>query len=260
MRFRVKPDKTGVLLALAAACWTVGAAAQPMEEAMQVTDAKDQAARQTQQQIDRIVSETDELTSEYVAASKEVDGLEVYNRLLEKQIEDQQRELSELAESMEEVTKTERQVTPLMVRMIDALESFVEMDLPFLLEERKKRVETLREMMQRADVSVAEKMRRVLEAYQIENEYGRSIEAYKGTLEVDGEERQVDFLRIGRIGLYFQTEDSERTGRWNPREGGWEDLGRDARRAVRDGLRIAREQIAPDLLMVELPAPGEGAR
>lgn len=260
MKPRINPGRhAGPLLALTAVLWAAGAGAQQVDQAMQVSESKNDAARQAQQQINQIVDETDELTSQYVNVTKEVDGLKVYNRLLEKQIEDQQREMSQLAESMDRVTMIERQVTPLMLRMIDALDRFVQLDMPFLMQERRQRVQQLREMMERADVSVAEKMRRVLEAYQIENEYGRSIEAYKGTLEVDGSERQVDFLRIGRIGLYFQTEDRERTGRWDHETGQWTELGGAHRRDIRDGLRIARKQIAPDLLMLPLPAPGEAS-
>lgn len=252
--------QAGKALMLVAACWFAAAQAQQVEEAMQSTETKNNAARQAQEQIDQVVAETDDLSEEYQTITKEVDGLKIYNRLLDKQIEHQQQELANLAESMEQVTTTERQVTPLMVRMIDALEQFIEMDMPFLEAERRDRVERLRDMMQRADVSVAEKMRSVLEAYQIENEYGRSIEAYKGNLELDDGARQVDFLRIGRIGLYFRTEDGEHSGRWNHRTGEWESIGGGVRRDIRNGLRIAREQIAPDLLMLPLPAAGEAKR
>lgn len=252
--------QAGKGLVLFAACWVAAAQAQQVDQAMQSTEAKNTAARQTQQQIDQVVDETDDLSEEYQTVTKEVDGLKIYNRLLEKQVEHQQRELSDLSSSMEQVTTTERQVTPLMVRMIDALEQFIEMDMPFLEAERKDRVARLRDMMERADVSVAEKMRSVLEAYQIENEYGRSIEAYKGSLELDDGDRQVDFLRIGRIGLYYRTEDGENTGRWNHRTGEWESMGGGVRRDIRDGLRIARKQIAPDLLMLPLPTAGEAKR
>ena len=37
----------------------------------------------------------------------------------------------------------------------------------------------------------------ILEAYQIEAEYGRTVSAYDGTVNVDGEELAVEFLRIG---------------------------------------------------------------
>lgn len=253
------PALRGTAALILAGC-LAAAQAQELEQAMQTAQQRDQAARQTQQEIDRVVARTDDLAEEYLTASKEVDGLNIYNRLLERQIEDQQRELDELSGSMREVTRTERQVMPLMLRMIDALERFVELDLPFLPAARRDRVERLRDMMERADVSVAEKMRQVLQAYQTENEYGRTIEAFKGSLKLEGEERQVDFLRVGRIGLYFQTEDQERTGRWNHEAGEWTSLGAGERRHVRDGLRIARKQIAPDLLMLPVPAPGEGER
>ena len=83
-----------------------------------------------------------------------------------------------------------------MLKMIDALDQFVELDMPFLLEERRQRVAFLRTLLERSDVTVAEKFRRLLEAYEIENDYGRTIESYKGSLDVDGASREVDFLRI----------------------------------------------------------------
>lgn len=261
MTARLESGKqAGRILVLVAACGLAAAQAQEVGQAMQSTESKNNAARQAQTEIDQVVAETDDLSEEYQTVTKEVDGLKIYNRLLEKQVEHQQRELSDLSSSMEQVTTTERQVTPLMVRMIDALGQFIEMDMPFLEEERRARVERLRGMMERADVSVAEKMRSVLEAYQIENEYGRSIEAYKGNLELDEGDREVDFLRIGRIGLYFRTEDGEHSGRWDHRAGEWQSLGAGVRRDIRDGLRIAREQIAPDLLMLPLPAAGEASQ
>ena len=38
-----------------------------------------------------------------------------------------------------------------------------------------------------------------MEAYSIEGEYGRTIETYEDAIEIDGEEKVVNILRIGRI-------------------------------------------------------------
>jgi hypothetical protein len=147
-----------------------------------------------------------------------------------------------------------RSVTPLMLRMIDSLDAFVALDLPFLLDERQERIEELRKMMPRADVTNAEKYRRIMEAYQIENDYGRSIEAYRATLGRDGREVTVDFLRFGRIALVYQTLDEAERGVWDQTSGSWQPLDASYRSAIRQGLRIARKQAAPDLIFLPLPA------
>ena len=103
----------------------------------------------------------------------------------------------------------------MMTKMLDSLEVFIALDTPFLLEERAERLERLREMMARSDVSAAEKFRRVIEAYQIENDYGRTIEAYKHTVDVDGVQQEADFLRIGRTALLYQSVDGEVFGMWD---------------------------------------------
>ena len=92
-----------------------------------------------------------------------------------------------------------------------------------------------------------------MEAYQIENDYGNSTEAYEETLTIDGESRNYNMLRIGRIGLYFQSDDTRITGRWDNEAREWV-VDNSARNEVRKGLRMARQLIAPELLV--LPVDG----
>ena len=143
---------------------------------------------------------------------------------------------------------------------IDAIDAFVRLDTPFLIEERRERIAGLHEMMSRADVSNAEKFRQIMEAYQVENEYGRTIEAYRGTLERGDKEITVDFLRFGRIALVYQTLDESEAGVWNQETRAWELLDSGYRSAIRQGLRIARKQAAPDLIRLPLPAAHDAGR
>jgi hypothetical protein len=143
-------------------------------------------------------------------------------------------------------------------RMLDSLEIFIQLDTPFLLTERTERLERLRNMMERSDVSSAEKFRRVIEAYQIENDYGRTIEAYKGSVPIDGNPQEVDFLRIGRVSLAYQSVGGAHTGAWDKEVGGWVELdASEFKNQVSDGLRVARKQVAPDLLVIPVAAPSE---
>jgi alkylation response protein AidB-like acyl-CoA dehydrogenase len=196
--------------------------------------------------------------AEYRSLDKEIDGLMVYNQLLEQQLTDQKAEIEALQAAIEQVPELERQIPPLLTRMVDGLEQFVAMDLPFLQDERTNRVAQLKTIIERADVTVAEKTRRVLEAWQVENEYGRTNLAYTGELEIDGVAREVDFLRVGRIALLYQTPDAQYTGAWDQRARQWVALGDEHRNSVRQGLRMARAQVAPDLLLIPVPPPNEG--
>jgi len=124
-----------------------------------------------------------------------------------------------------------------------------------LMNERTERVENLRKLMDRADVEDSEKYRRITEAYQIENEYGRTIEVYQDTLSMDGEERTLDFLRIGRVSLLYQTLDGEEVGAWDQGQRTWVKLPGEYADSIRKGIRIARKQMAPDMIRVPVRAP-----
>jgi len=235
------------------------ARAQSLDRAVAIREQSNQKGAQAQSRIDRIADETDELVAQYRVELQQIDALRTYNAQLEKLIASQQEEMESLSTQISDVTVIGRQVTPLMLRMVDALEKFVALDVPFLPEERVNRVEALKALMDRSDVADAEKYRRTLEAYQIENEYGRTIETYRGDLESDGPSRTVDFLRIGRIALLYQTLDANEVGMWNQAERRWTTLDDSYNEPIRKGLRIARKQAAPDLLRLPL-SPAEDAR
>lgn len=254
---RLKNALIAALLATGTLLGTVAVVqANTLEDILNVGNARNEAARQSQAKIDRLADETRDLLTDYKTVMKQVDGLKVYNARLERQIGNQERRIAEIDESIDQVTVIQRQMTPLVIRMIDGLEKFVELDVPFHMEERRQRIAFLRSNLDRSDVTVAEKFRQVLEAYKIENEYGRKIDAYKGAVEIDGVERDVNFFRVGRIALLYQTTDTEISGAWDQASRSWVPLeSGEFRNAIMKGLRIARKEASIDVLTLPIAAP-----
>ena len=251
--------KTAVFAATvsaAALMASAGSHADSFSELFKVSQASTEAGQASQKTIDKLADETRDLLQEYKTVMKQVDGLKVYNARLEKQITNQEKRMASIDRSIGDVTVIQRQITPLVERMIQGLEEFINLDLPFDLEERQQRVEFLRGNLDRADVTAAEKFRQVLEAYKIENEYGRKIDAYKGSVEIDGVERDVNFFRVGRVALLYQTTDTEISGAWDQRSRTWVPLARgEYRNAIMKGLRIARKEASIDLMNLPVAAP-----
>ena len=217
--------------------------------------------RDVQQQVTDLNEQSRKLIDEYYAHLKLVDGLKLYNGMLQKQLDAQVAEIDTLQTSIADVATVERQILPLMSRMIDGLEQFIGFDVPFLMEERQERVANLRDLLPRADVTVAEKSRRVLEAYQIENDYGRTIEAYRGKLALGTATFDADFLRVGRVALMYRVVGSQDVGFWDHQDKQWIPLeGGRWRRYVGQGLKVARQEVAPELISVALDARQEVQR
>ena len=227
--------------------------AQSVDQVLQADQRRLNLAQQSQERINKIVEGTRSLEDQYRAINKEIDGLKVYNRLMAAQVEGQSAVLEDIALSMDQIDVINRQIFPLMERMIDGLDQSVKLDVPFLMAERTERIEGLKGIMERSDVSVAEKFRKVMEAFQIENDYGTSSEYYEQSLTIDGDTRAYNMLRIGRIGLYYQSDDTKITGRWDNAVRDWV---RDdsARNEVRKGIRMAKQLIAPELIIIPVPA------
>lgn len=212
------------------------------------------AAAASQQRINGMDDDTQRMLGDYRATLRETESLRRYNEQLELQIKDQENEMQSIQDQISEIEHTNREIYPLMQRMIETMDKFVQLDVPFLKAERTKRVATLKEIMNRADVSTAEKFRRILEAYTVEMEYGRTLEAYEDKLGEGDTARTVNFLRVGRVALMYQTLDADETGYWDTDKKDWvKDNG--YKDEVRDGLKIARKQKAPDLIIAPVHAP-----
>ena len=230
-------------------------AGESLEEAFDLQLEADEAARETQARIDELSDDSARMLEAYRLATQRSRRLEAYNAQLERLIASQEEEKVSLRRQIDDVQVVEREIIPHMLDLVADLEAFVARDKPFLPEEREQRISGLQALLDRADISSAEKYRRIMEAYQIEAEFGRTLEAYRGTL-ADGERhRTVEFLRVGRLALIYRTLDGREMGRWNHDEQRWESLPRRYRGAVDQGLRMARRQAPPDLLVLPVPAP-----
>ncbi len=229
---------------------------ETLDSILAVSSEKNKAARKSQTRIDKLSEQTRDLYTQYKTVMKQVDGLKVYNARLQRQIDNQIKRIAQIEASIDQVTVIQRQMTPLVIRMVDGLEKFVSLDVPFHMEERQRRIEFLRNNLDRSDVTVAEKFRQALEAYKIENEYGRKIDTYEGSVEIAGEERDVSFLRIGRIALLYQSIDGETAGAWDQDARQWVELdGRAYQNAIRQGIRIADKTAVIDLMNLPVSAP-----
>lgn len=243
-------------LTLLGAFTTVQAAPEDvLKTTMQTQQSIQQAAARSQNQVDQISDETQALLSEYLTVTQQTDRLRVYNQQLEKLIRDQEEEKLSIRKQLQDVEVVEKEILPFMIRMVQNLDRFVELDMPFQLQERRDRVMDLKDMMDKSNVTVSEKYRRVMEAYEIETDYGRNMEAYRGPLGEGENARTVDFLRVGRVLLAYQTTDRQETGFWNKETEQWEQLPDSYRNPIAQGLRIARKQAAPELMKLPVSAP-----
>jgi hypothetical protein len=255
--FSLSRAATGAALLLATAVSSLHAS-EALDGSLQLGEDNNRQEQQTQRRIDAISDRTRAMLEEYHRLSREHEALTAYNGQLERIVHSQEGEKTSLRAQLEDIELTQQEIIPLMLRMIDRLEALLETDTPFLLNERRQRVALLRELLDRADVTVAEKYRRVLEAYQVELDYGRTIEAYQDELDVDGTPRTVDILRVGRVGLYYQSLDGRYSGHWDRATESWVPLDGSDRLAIRQGLRVARQEVAPELLRLQIPAPEAG--
>lgn len=213
----------------------------------------DEASRASQERVSELDDETNALLSEYRRALADAESFTTYAGQLELQVRSQNEEMAAIERQLAEVETTSREVGPLMDRMLETLDRFVALDIPFLLDERRDRVERLKEMMGRADVTISEKYRRIIEAYQVEMDYGRTVEAYEAKLDAGPDARTVQFLRIGRVGLLYQTLDGSETGYWDVSSKRWV-VDDSYEGSFKEGIAVARKTRAPELLIVPVPA------
>lgn len=246
-----------IFLAASAAMLAATAVAQtdPVSRAIDATVQAGKANAASQERVNQSDDQARAMLERYRAATWQAQQLRVYANQIEPLLAAQEAEKQSLQRQLADLDRAGGDMMPLMLRMLDSLEKFIALDLPFLQDERKERIANLRRMMTDSSTATAEKFRRVLEAYQIEADYGRGLGAERGQVE----ERMVDILRVGRSTMFAVALDGADAWGWNAGTGKWEPIPRKYVKELRLAMKIARETAAPDLLTLPMPVAAAGA-
>ena len=210
------------------------------------------AAVQSQEKINTIYEQSQELLGEYRQVVDQTENLKVYNDFLATLVADQQRQINSIQRQIDGLEETNKGTVPLMFRMIDALEQFVKADIPLRTERRLDRVEKLKEVMARSDVQRSEQFRQILEAYSIEMGYGTTLDAFQGTLNLGGNEMTVDYVHLGRLVLMAQSLDGSAGWVWNKNTQSWDELPDTYMTSVTQFIKMARREAQLEMDRVPL--------
>lgn len=213
---------------------------------------KDAAA--TQSTVNGIADQTQQLLQQYLLDEQQIQQLKTYNDNLQSLVNDQTKRVTSLQKQLGQIGDVSKGIIPLMEEMIAGLKNFIQLDVPFQLQARERTVQQLEDLMGSSDVTTAEKYRQIMTAYSSELDSGRTMDAYRGQLAVNGRAQTVDFLRIGRVVLCYQTLDQSQTGCWDQRTRQWHTMD-GYRQQVATGLAMARKQTSPQMLVLPVPAP-----
>ena len=212
------------------------------------------AAVQSQEKINNIYEQSQELLGEYRQVVDQTENLKVYNDFLATLVADQQRQINSIQRQIDTLEDTRKGTVPLMFRMIDALEQFVKADIPLRTERRLERVERLREVMGRSDVQMSEQYRQILESYSIEVGYGSAVDAFQGALQLNGQDMTVDFVHVGRLALMALSLDGNSGWVWNKQTSSWDELPGAYLTSVAQFIKMARREATLEMERVPLIA------
>ncbi|NKF51802.1 DUF3450 domain-containing protein [Shewanella sp. WXL01] len=208
----------------------------------------------SQKKVDKYFDQAQDMLFEYGSVADERESLKSYNDYVAGLVADQEATMKLIQDDIDGVDKLRQGVVPLMFKMVDALEQFIALDLPFNLETRQERVQRLKDILNTAEVTLAEKYRLILDAYNIEREYGTKLNAQTGQVNIDGKEILVDFLNFGRVALYAQSQDQKSAWMYNAETKGWDKLEATYLRNLSKAIKQARGQGAPDMFALPIPA------
>lgn len=211
------------------------------------------AEANTQRQIDALDDEQRQLFEEYDALSRELASLTSYNTHLQHMLDDQTIQRQKHLQTLENLAETRRQVLPLIIAMTDWLEQLAQAELPFHQEEHHQAIAELRQLLQRGDLDLGSRYQRVLDHYEHALTDGQRVETY--TARLGDTEQVVDFLKLGRLALYYQTTDSQHSAYWDATQQQWLALDAKYNDALTRAIRITRKEAAPGLLQLPLKAP-----
>jgi hypothetical protein len=211
-----------------------------------------QIEQETQAERDAWAAEQAELEARYRTAKANVRYLGERIVVESKKQAALEESNAELSRRLEEAHLLQSSLQDTMNVIMARFEDFVARDLPFLPEERERRLTHLRDMLAKPDVTGAEKVRLLFEALRIEAEYGSTVEVNRTDVEVDGEPIFADVLKVGRVSLFWRTPDGERSGTFDPATRSWIELERRYDPAIKETIEMATNMRPIELIALPL--------
>ena len=238
---------------------TVGGVAQTqINDVLRTAQQSTQDGAAAQRQIDELDDDATDMELQYRALQQQVESQRLYIEQQRVFLQAQQNEITSLETQIERVGNVGVDILPMMREMVENLENFVALDLPFNVDARETRIAQLYEDLDNPEISAAERYRLILNAYDIEASYGRQIDSYDETVDIDGVPTDVPTLRIGRVALIRDMPNGDLfiRHRYNTE---WERVSGASNSAVTGAFRIAQEVTTPDLFTAPMPG-SEDAR
>lgn len=227
-----------------------------LERAMDVIDTKNTESAATQEEINRLANSASSTFESFKRENDSLEALLVLNAGFRQMISIQNANIVSLDENIAGVEVITREIPLLMEKMLSSISQFIALDYPFQVETRNNRIQFARDAIDNPNVSIAEKFRQVLAMYQNEAQYGRTNDTYADSIVIDGAERDVNIVRIGRVALMYQTTDRQVTGAWDNKARQWVELDAgDYRTEFQSALRVASNLAAPDIIDLPVMAP-----
>ena len=225
-----------------------------LDEGLQLAKELHEQAVSSQKRVDKAAAQTQAMLEEYQQLMLDTDFHETRRQQLLTTLEQQRKRQQQLQNELAQIQTTEKRLGPLLLGMVQGLERFIVLDLPFHHQQRIDSVLILRERVLDPGLSLADRFQLTMEAFQIELDYGYSLEAYRDEIDWQGEPLSVECLRVGRLALYFVTPNVQQAGVWDRGSKQWQPLPEESVRTLLQGIRVAKGQLAPELLPLPVVA------
>ena len=234
-----------VLLALTASAQTADDLSGTVDETIGI-------AEDTQELKDDWADERTDLENRYRVARANVAWLQERINVERQRALALDERVAELERRLEESGRLNAVIQDSMVAVLRRLDHVVAADMPFLAAERSRRLASLRAELAKPEVASAEKLRRLLEAMLVEAQYGESVEVTQEKITIDGQEKFVDMLRVGRLAMFWRSPDGEQVGTWDPVSQQYALLPSGESRTIQRAMEMATRMRPVELLSLPL--------
>ena len=206
----------------------------------------------TQREAEQWREEREKLMARYEALELTIDRLTSQKEALSESNDQTRQRIAAKEQQLAHIEQISAGIIPFIDEIINHLRKEVNSGLPFLLEERRTRLERLSQLSTDPEVTVSEKFRKVMEALMVEAEYGNTIEVYQETAAIGGHDTLINVFRLGRMNLFYQSLDHNSCGVYNLADNCWETLPDTYNAAIETAIEIGAKRQPVELLRLPL--------